>query len=123
MTIEQMIDSGCTMEDLLDAVQEMWEKKVAAESKEKESAEKRKVLVDAYLDYIKFMIPEITDEEANASIQNLDRSLNELEKAVEHIRGLEDRIHNVFYKAETKGKTDKATDTKSLQEFIDKMGW
>lgn len=127
MSIEEMIDKGCTMNDILDAVQEIWEKKVAQNERETKKREAREKLANAYVDYLKTAIPDFDNEDADKAVQNLEKSLEELEKTIAGMKDLEARIKAKAKNCDCECKKSVADkgiqNPQSLKDFLDKMGW
>ena len=93
MNIEEMIDKGYTMDEILDAVSEIWEKKVAQNERETKKREAREKLANAYVNYLKIAIPEFDDKDADNAVQSLEDSLEDLEKTVADMKRIKDRIN------------------------------
>ena len=127
MNIEEMIDKGYTMDEILDAVSEIWEKKVVQNERETKKREAREKLANAYVNYLKTTIPEFNDEDADNAVQSLKDSLEDLEKTVTSMKKLKDRINGKInnYGCERKKSTanKKNQNPQTLEEFLDKMGW
>lgn len=127
MSIEEMIDKGCTMNDILDAVQEIWEKKVAQNERETKKREAREKLANAYVNYLKIAIPDFDNEDADKAVQNLEMSLEELEKTIAGMKDLEARIKAKAKNCDCECKKSVADkgiqNPQSLKDFLDKMGW
>ena len=127
MSIEEMIDKGYTMNEILDSVSEIWEKKVAQNERETKKREAREKLANAYVNYLKTAIPEFSDEDADNAVQSLEDSLEDLEKTVTSMKKLKDRLDGKFknYGCECKksaaNKENKNPQT--LEDFLNKMGW
>ena len=127
MSIEEMIDKGYTMDEILDTVSEIWEKKVAQNERETKKREAREKLANAYVNYLKTAIPEFSDEDADNAVQSLEDSLEDLEKTVTSMKKLKDRLDGKFknYGCECKksaaNKENKNPQT--LEDFLIKMGW
>ena len=127
MNIEEMIDKGYTMDEILDAVSEIWEKKVVQNERETKKREAREKLADAYVNYLKIAIPEFDDKDADNAVQSLEDSLEDLEKTITSMKKLKDRINGKInnYGCECKKSTanKKNQNPQTLEEFLDKMGW
>ena len=125
MSIEEMIDKGYTMNEILDSVSEIWEKKVAQNERETKKREAREKLANAYVNYLKTAIPEFSDEDADNAVQSLEDSLEDLEKTVTSMKKLKDRLDGKFNnygcKKSTANKENKNPQT--LEDFLNKMGW
>ena len=127
MSIEEMIDKGYTMNEILDSVSEIWEKKVAQNERETKKREAREKLANAYVNYLKTAIPEFSDEDADNAVQSLEDSLEDLEETVTSMKKLKDRLDGKFknYGCECKksaaNKENKNPQT--LEDFLNKMGW
>ena len=127
MSIEEMIDKGYTMNEILDSVSEIWEKKVAQNERETKKREAREKLANAYVNYLKTAIPEFSDEDADNAVQSLEDSLEDLEKTVTSMKKLKDRLDGKFNNYGCKCK--KSTTNKenqnpqTLEDFLNKMGW
>lgn len=124
MTIEEMIDKGYTMNEILDSVSEIWEKKVAQNERETKKREAREKLANAYVNYLKTAIPEFSDEDADNAVQNLEDSLEDLEKTITTMKKLKDRLDAKAKNCECKKSVNKEIkNPQTLKEFLDKMGW
>ena len=127
MSIEEMIDKGYTMNEILDSVSEIWEKKVAQNEREAKKREAREKLANAYVNYLKTAIPEFSDEDADNAVQSLEESLEDLEKTVTSMKKLKDRLDGKVknYGCERKKSTanKEIQHPQTLHEFLDKMGW
>ena len=122
-----MIDKGYTMDEILDTVSEIWEKKVAQNERETKKREAREKLANAYVNYLKTAIPEFSDEDADNAVQSLEDSLEDLEKTVTSMKKLKDRLDGKVknYECECKKSTNNKENQhpQTLHEFLDKMGW
>ena len=124
MSIEEMIDKGYTMNEILDSVSEIWEKKVAQNERETKKREAREKLANAYVNYLKTAIPEFSDEDADNAVQNLEDSLEDLEKTITSMKKLKDRLDAKSYYCKDKKPVNKEIQhPQTLKEFLDKMGW
>ena len=126
MNIEEMIDKGYTMDEILDTVSEIWEKKVVQNERETKKREAREKLANAYVNYLKIAIPEFDDKDADNAIQSLEDSLEDLEKTVTSMKKLKDRINGKINNCgcECKKPINKEIQhSQTLHEFLDKMGW
>lgn len=124
MNIEEMIDKGYTMDEILDAVSEIWEKKVAQNERETKKREAREKLVNAYVNYLRTTIPEFSYEDAENAVQSLEDSLEDLEKTVTSMKKLKDRIDGKSCYCKDKKPVNKEIQyPQTLHEFLDKMGW
>ena len=127
MNIEEMIDKGYTMDEILDAVSEIWEKKVAQNERETKKREAREKLANAYVNYLKVAIPEFSDEDADNAVQSLEDSLEDLEKTVTSMKKLKDRLDGKFknYGCECKksAANKEIQHPQTLEDFLNKMGW
>ena len=124
MSIEEMIDKGYTMNEILDSVSEIWEKKVAQNERETKKREAREKLANAYVNYLKTAIPEFNDEDADNAVQSLEDSLEDLEKTVTSMKKLKDKLDakNCYFK-DKKPVNKEIQHPQTLKEFLDKMGW
>ena len=127
MSIEEMIDKGYTMNEILDSVSEIWEKKVAQNEHETNKREAREKLVNAYIDYFKIVLPDFTNEEADDAVQFLEKSLEDLEKTVADMKKLKDRINGKINNCDCECKKSaankKSQNPQTLEDFLIKMGW
>ena len=122
MSIEEMIDKGYTMNEILDSVSEIWEKKVAQNERETKKHEAREKLANAYVNYLKTVIPEFSDEDADNAVRNLEDSLEDLEKTITSMKKLKDRLDAKSCYCKDKKPVNKEI-PQTLHEFLDKMGW
>ena len=124
MNIEEMIDNGYTMDEILDTVSEIWEKKVAQNERETKKREAREKLANAYVNYLRTAIPEFTDEDADNAVQSLEESLADLEKTITRMKRIKDRIDGKAKDCECRKSVNKENkNPQTLKEFLDKMGW
>ena len=127
MSIEEMIDKGYTMNEILDSVSEIWEKKVAQNEREAKKREAREKLANAYVNYLRVAIPEFTDEDADNAVQSLEESLEDLEKTVTSMKKLKDRldgkVKNYGCECKKSAANKETQHPQTLHEFLDKMGW
>ena len=124
MNIEEMIDKGYTMDEILDTVSEIWEKKVAQNERETKKREAREKLANAYVNYLRVAIPEFTDEDADNAVQSLEESLEDLEKTITKMKRIKDRIDGKAKNCECRKSVNKEIQhPQTLHEFLDKMGW
>ena len=124
MNIEEMIDNGYTMDEILDTVSEIWEKKVAQNERETKKREAREKLANAYVNYLRVAIPEFTDEDADNAVQSLEESLADLEKTITRMKRIKDRIDGKAKDCECRKSVNKEIQhPQTLKEFLDKMGW
>ena len=127
MSIEEMIDKGYTMNEILDSVSEIWEKKVAQNERETKKREAREKLANAYVNYLKTAIPEFSDEDADNAVQNLEDSLEDLEKTVTSMKKLKDRldgkVKNYGCECKKSAANKKTQHPQTLEDFLNKMGW
>ena len=124
MNIEEMIDKGYTMDEILDTVSEIWEKKVAQNERETKKREAREKLANAYVNYLRVAIPEFTDEDADNAVQSLEESLEDLEKTITKMKRIKDRIDGKAKSCECRKSANKEIQhPQTLHEFLDKMGW
>lgn len=103
MNIEEMIANGCTFDVAYKALTEQWEKAISAKEKESEKTAKREALVDAYLDYIDYIIDD-AEFDSESAAEDLLKSLEKLEKTISKV---------------VKMKKDALT----LDDFIKRMKW
>ena len=119
-----MIDNGYTMDEILDTVSEIWEKKVAQNERETKKREAREKLANAYVNYLRTAIPEFTDEDADNAVQSLEESLADLEKTITKMKRIRDRIDSKAKDCECRKSVNKEIQhPQTLHEFLDKMGW
>ena len=126
MNIEEMIDKGYTMDEILDTVSEIWEKKVAQNERETKKREAREKLVNAYVNYLKSAISDFSDEEADSVVQHLEKSLEDLEKTVANMKSIKDRLYAKTKNCDCECKKPANKEIQypqTLKEFLDKMGW
>ena len=126
MTIEEMIDKGYTIDEILDSVSEVWEKKVVQNERETKKREAREKLANAYVDYLKIAIPEFDDKDADNAVQSLEESLEDLEKTITSMKRIKDRINGKIKNCDCECKKPVNKEIKNpqtLKEFLDKMGW
>ena len=124
MNIEEMIDKGYTMDEILDTVSEIWEKKVVQNERETKKREAREKLANAYVNYLRVAIPEFTDEDADNAVQSLEESLEDLEKTITKMKRIKDRIDGKTKNCECRKSVNKEIQhPQTLHEFLDKMGW
>ena len=144
-TIEEMIKSGCTYEEAMDALQNVWDSAVAEKERNTKEEEARQTIITDYRKYLKIVCPTISEKDLEQAVAQLESTLltvrnictsfvknkelqlkskdeSKAEDAFEHwvnkILGIDD--------AESATKTDKARPKKpsiSLDDFLRDMGW
>ena len=126
MNIEEMIDQAYTMDEILDTVSEIWEKKVAQNERETKKREAREKLANAYVNYLKIAIPEFSDKDADNAVQSLEDSLEDLEKTITNMKSIKDRLYAKAKNCDCECKkpvNKEIQNPQTLKEFLDKMGW
>ena len=144
-TIEEMIKSGCTYEEAMDALQNAWDSAVAEKERNTKEAEARQTIITDYRKYLQIVCPTISEKDLEQAVAQLESTLltvrdiytsftkfqelqlkskeeNKAGDAFEYwankILGIDD--------AESATKADKARPKKpsiSLDDFLREMGW
>ena len=150
-TIEEMIKSGCTYEEAMDALQDVWDSTKAERMRDIKEAEARQNMMTDYRKYLQIACPNISEKNLEKQVAELGTILctirniytnctkiNDLQlKSKEESNKMEDdiesRVNRLFSKidaerkdAESAIKTDKARPKKlsvSLDDFLKEMGW
>ena len=150
-TIEEMIKSGCTYEEAMDALQDVWDSTKAERMRDIKEAEARQNMMTDYRKYLQIVCPNISEKNLEKQVAELGTILctirniytnftksNDLQlKSKEESNKMEDdiesRVNRLFSKidaerkdAESAIKTDKARPKKlsvSLDDFLKEMGW
>ena len=150
-TIEEMIKSGCTYEEAMDALQDVWDSTKAERMRDIKEAEARQNMMTDYRKYLQIVCPNISEKNLEKQVAELGTILctirniytnftkiNDLQlKSKEESNKMEDdiesRVNRLFRKidaerkdAESAIKTDKARPKKlsvSLDDFLKEMGW
>lgn len=150
-TIEEMIKSGCTYEEAMDALQDVWDSTKAERMRDIKEAEARQNMMTDYRKYLQIVCPNISEKNLEKQVAELETVLctirniytnftkiNDLQlKSKEESNKMEDdiesRVNRLFSKidaerkdAESAIKTDKARSKKpsiSLDDFLKEMGW
>lgn len=120
MTIEEMINNGCTLEDAMDALDELWEKAVAEKSRKNAVATQRNEVTAAYTNYLKFLYPSISATELEKQVAELEKTLILVERIFTHCS----KIDELQQKSKEQTNSKPAADKKqTIEEFLKKMGW
>ena len=150
-TIEEMIKSGCTYEEAVDALQDMWESAVAERERNTKEAEARENVVTAYKKYLQIICPAISKKHLEQQVAQLESTLStisdiyngftkindlqlkskeESDKTVDDLEGWVKKLFNKIdaerKNAESATKTYKVKPEKpntSLDDFLKEMGW
>ena len=148
-TIEEMIKSGCTYEEAMDALQELWESAEAEKERDMKEAEARQTILTDYRKYLQIICPTISEKHLEQQVAELESTLftirkiytsfskiNDLQlKSKEENNKAGDSLEAWFNgflnkikeeKAESTTKTYKARpekQNKSLDDFLNEMGW
>ena len=150
-TIEEMIKSGCTYEEAMDALQDMWESAVAEKERNTKEAEARENVVTAYKKYLQSICPAISEKHLEQQVAQLESTLStiseiyngftkindlqlkskeESDKTVDDLEGWVKKLFNKIdaerKNAESATKTYKVKPEKpntSLDDFLREMGW
>lgn len=150
-TIEEMIKSGCTYEETMDALQDMWECAAAERERNTKEAEARENVVTAYKKYLQIICPDISEKDLEQQVAKLESTLitvrdiynsfakindlqlkskEENDKTVDDLEGWVKKLFNKIdterKNAESATKTYKGKPEKpntSLDDFLREMGW
>lgn len=150
-TIEEMIKSGCTYEEAMDALQKVWESAEAERERDIKEAEARQTMMTDYRKYLQIICPTISEKHLEQQVTELesilftirkiytdfykinDLQLKSKEKSNKAVSDLEAWFNGFLGKikeekkdAESATKTDKARSekqNKSLDDFLNEMGW
>ena len=149
-TIEEMIKSGCTYEEAMDALQNMWESAATEREFHTKEAEARQNIITDYRKYLQIIYPTISEKYLEQSVAQLESTLldirniytsfaknkelqlkskeeSKVEDAFEAwFNGFLDKIKEERKDAESASKTDKARPKRpstSLDDFLREMGW
>ena len=150
-TIEEMIKSGCTYEEAMDALQDMWESAVAEKERNTKEAEARENVVTAYKKYLQIICQAISEKHLEQQVAQLESTLStiseiyngftkindlqlkskeESDKTVDDLEGWVKKLFNKIdaerKNAESATKTYKVKPEKpntSLDDFLREMGW
>lgn len=150
-TIEEMIKSGCTYEEAMDALQDVWESTEAERMRDIREGEARQNMMTDYRKYLQIVCPNISEKNLEKQVAELETILctirniytnftkiNDLQlKSKEESNKAEDdiesRVNKLFNrtkaeKAESADKVDKAKLNRlkidySLDDFLKEMGW
>ena len=145
-TIEEMIKSGCTYEEAMDALQNVWDSAVAEREFHTREAEARQTIITDYRKYLKIVCPTISEKYLEQAVAQLESTLlnirniytsfaknkelqlksKEENKAEDAFEYWAKKILDIDDDAESATKTDKARPRKldtSLDDFLREMGW
>ena len=144
-TIEEMIKSGCTYEEAMDALQNAWDSAVAEREFHTKEEEARQNIVTDYRKYLKIIYPTISEKYLEQHVAQLESTLlnirniytsfaknKELQLKSKEESKAEDAFEHWVNKildiddAESASKTDKARPKRpsvSLDDFLREMGW
>ena len=121
-SIEEMIKSGCTYEEAMDALQNAWDNAVSEREYVTKEAETRQTLLKDYEKYLTIVYPDITQKQLEENVAKLQETLimvrdiyhkinkiNELqqkstEENVEKSDNFEDWVERLFKKIDAKRK-------------------
>ena len=121
-SIEEMIKSGCTYEEAMDALQDAWDNAVSERDYVMKEAEARQTMLKDYEKYLTIICPDINSTELEKNVAKLQATLitvrdifhkfnkiNELqqkskEENVEKSDSFEDWVEKLFKKIEAERK-------------------
>lgn len=146
-TIEEMIKSGCTYEEAMDALQNVWESTSAERERNIKEAEARQNMIADFKKYLQIVCPNISKKHLEQQVTQLESTLitvrdvynkfskiNDLqlkskEESKDRFEALVEKLCNKLdtksKNAESVDKIDKArskTDY-NLDDFLKEMGW
>ena len=147
-TIEEMIKSGCTYEEAMDALQDVWDFTKAERMRDIKEAEARQNMMTDYRKYLQIVCPNISEKNLEKQVAELETILctirniytnftkiNDLQlKSKEENNKTEDDIENRVNKLLNRAKAEKAESADkaklnrlkidySLDDFLKEMGW
>lgn len=149
-TIEEMIKSGCTYEEAMDALQNAWEAATAAREYDIKEAKARKDVTTGYKKYLQIICPDMPEmhlEEQVAQLESTlitvrdilhkntkidDLQLKSKEESNKAEDDIEDWVKKLFSKTNAERKDAesavKANKTRTkldydLDDFLKEMGW
>ena len=149
-TIEEMIKSGCTYEEAMDALQEVWDSTAAEREFHTKEAEARQTMMTDYRKYLQIVSPTISEKHLEKQVDELESILctirdiytgfskiNDLQlKSKEESNKTDDSfkvfVEQLFNKIDTEKKEAesavKANKARTkldydLDDFLKEMGW
>ena len=152
-SIEEMIKSGCTYEEEMDALQNVWDNTVSEREYVMKEAEARQTMLKDYEKYLTIVCPDISQKQLEKNVAKLQATLimvrdifhkfnkiNELqqkskEENVEKSDNFEDWVERLFKKLDAERKdaetavdkickpNPKKEENTSLDDFLKRMGW
>ena len=126
-SIEEMIKSGCTYEEAMDALQDVWDNAVSEREYVMKEAEARQTMLKDYEKYLTIICPDISQKQLEENVAKLQETLimirdifhkfskiNELqqkskEENVEKSDNFEDWVESLFKKLDAKRKDAETT--------------
>lgn len=121
-SIEEMIKSGCTYEEAMDALQDVWDNTVSEREYVMKEAEARQTILKDYEKYLTIICPDISQKQLEENVAKLQETLimvrdifhkfnkiNELqqkskEENVEKSDNFEDWVERLFKKLDAERK-------------------
>lgn len=126
-SIEEMIKFGCTYEEAMDALQDVWDNTVSEREYVMKEAEARQTVLKDYEKYLTIVCPDISQKQLKENVAKLQETLimirdifhkfskiNELqqkskEENVEKSDNFEDWVESLFKKLDAKKKDAETT--------------
>lgn len=126
-SIEEMIKSGCTYEEAMDALQDVWDNTVSEREYVMKEAEARQTMLKDYEKYLTIVCPDISQKQLEKNVAKLQETLimirdifhkfskiNELqqkskEENIEKSDNFEDWVERLFQKIDAKRKDAETT--------------
>lgn len=126
-SIEEMIKSGCTYEEAMDALQDVWDNTVSEREYVMKEAEARQTMLKDYEKYLTIVYPNISQKQLEKNVAKLQETLimirdifhkfskiNELqqkskEENIEKSDNFEDWVERLFQKIDAKRKDTETT--------------
>ena len=124
-SIEEMIKSGCTYEEAMDALQDVWDNTVSEREYVMKEAEARQTMLKDYEKYLTIVCPDISQKQLEENVAKLQETLimirdifhkfskiNELqqkskEENIEKSENFEDWVERLFKKLDAERKDAK----------------
>lgn len=112
-SIEEMIKSGCTYEEAMDALQNAWDDAVSERDYIRNEAEARQTMLKDYEKYLTIVYPDITQKQLEENVAELELTLNT-------VRDIFHKINKIS-ELQQKSKEENKEKSENFEDWIEKL--
>ena len=112
-SIEEMIKSGCTYEEAMDALQNVWDNTVSEREYVMKEAEARQTMLKDYEKYLTIVYPDITQKQLEDNVAELELTLNT-------VRDIFHKINKIS-ELQQKSKEENKEKSENFEDWIERL--